>query len=261
MKDVKLVRGPPDWNLPIEHEEILWGQYVGGGRTFLDIGAHVGTWSIHLSPFFERIFAFEPDPRGWQTLAKNLELNGVTNVEIVTKAVTNKSGTITFHTYECPSTNSIMDPVAIDRADAPIGSLIVEAITVDDFVRSRGIDDVDFVKIDTEAAEMLVLEGAQQTFRKQTPDFSIEMHGFFYERLRKLLSFMETDVLDGGRWGFTLSKHRESWPGLTEKGFDIYPHGVSPDKVRMKALRDKQGMPYDLDLKGFRAADHTGHVP
>jgi len=59
------------------------------GDTVVDVGAHVGAVSIYLAkkyPFI-KVYAVEPDPLNYRFLKRNIELNGVTNVISVNKAV------------------------------------------------------------------------------------------------------------------------------------------------------------------------------
>ena len=60
-----------------------------GGDTVIDVGAHVGVVSIYLAKKFPfiKIYAIEPDPLNYACLKRNIELNGVTNVTALHKAV------------------------------------------------------------------------------------------------------------------------------------------------------------------------------
>jgi FkbM family methyltransferase len=255
MNESELDKGTLDWFLPLKHEAPYWRQFMAEGRTFIDVGAHVGTWTLNLAKHFKRVFAFEPDPRGWQTLKKNLAINGITNVEVIPKAVSNVNGKTQLNLFLNPCTNTMMDPAACGRSDAPIGALEVETITIDEFVKSHQIADLDFIKIDAEAAEMLIVEGALQTFRDQSPDFFVEMHGLFYERLRRKLGFLQCDVLDGGRSGLSLLRHREKWPGFATEDYRVFPHGQSPTANDMRDLRLKHGIPWEPP-PGFLSVDY-----
>ena len=250
-----LDKSTPDWNLPNFHESLYWKQYLNGGRTFIDIGAHVGTWSINLAKYYDRVIAFEPDPRGYTALKRNLEINNIKNVEVIPKAVTNKAGKMEFNLYFNPCTNTLMDPKMMGRTDLPIDKVLVETISIDEFVQSRGINDIDFIKIDAEGAELLIAEGGLNMFKTQKPDFFIEMHGLFYDRLKKILSFAECDVLDGGRAGLSLLKHRNKWPAYETEDFKVYPHGSSPSSEDQKQLRLKHGIAWEAP-GGFLAADY-----
>lgn len=255
---MQLNQGSIDWFLPIKHEERYWRQFTGGGRTFLDIGAHVGTWTLNLAPFFERVFAFEPDPRGWEVLSRNLEINGIKNVEIVPMAVSSKSGTVSLTRFLNPCTNTVMDQTDMGRnAEVPIDVFSVGSTSIDDFVASRGIADVDFMKVDTEGAEFMVVDGALSTLRSQAPDLFLEMHGLFYDRLRAKLPFMSLDVLDGGRAGMSLLRHRDSWPAFADPAeFRLYPDGTSPTAADMRALRLLHGIDWTAPADGFLSVGH-----
>lgn len=252
---IELNKSTPDWNLPLVHESLYWKQYLNGGRTFIDIGAHVGTWTINLAKYFDRVIAFEPDPRAWNSLKKNLELNNIKNVEVIPKAVSNKTGHTQFNLFYNPATNTMMNPTMMGRTDLPIDQLQVETVSIDEFVESRGIDDVDFIKVDAEGAELLIVEGALRMFQKQSPDFFIEMHGLFYDRLKKILSFAKCDVLDGGRAGLSLLKHRHKWPAYETEDFRVFPHGTSPTIEDQKKLRLKHGIEWSAPI-GFLAVDY-----
>jgi FkbM family methyltransferase len=245
MNETQLDRGALDWFLPIKHEAFYWSQFANPGRTFIDVGAHVGTWTLNLAKHFRRVFSFEPDPRGATALRRNLEIKGITNVEVVPKAVSDKSGRVKLSLFPNPSTNTMMPLADCGRTDAPIGVHEVDSVSIDEFVAARQIDDLDFIKVDAEAAEMLIVEGGLNTFRTQRPDFFIEMHGLFYTRLRKLLEGIECDVLDGGRAGLSLLRHRESWPGFASPDFRVYPHGVTPTAEDQRELRRQHGIAWD----------------
>lgn len=245
MNENQLDHGALDWFLPIKHEAFYWSQFARGGRTFIDIGAHVGTWTLNLAKHFDRVFAFEPDPRGWNALKRNLEINGIKNVEVIPKAMSNKRGKVSLNIFPNPSTNTMMSLADCGRTDLPLDKIEVDCESIDEFIEERGIKDLDFIKVDAEAAEMLIVEGGLRTFRTLRPDFFIEMHGLFYTRLRKLLDFEECDVLDGGRAGLSLLRHRASWPGFGGDDFRVYPHGTTPTAEDQRSLRKLHGIAWD----------------
>lgn len=249
MTEPKLVQDTIDWFLPLSHETVHTDSFPQRGRTFLDIGAHVGTWALRLAPQFERVFCFEPDPRGSLALRKNLDLAGLTNVEVITKAVADKAGRARLSRYPNPCTNTLMRPELVGRThptDRPDDVLEVETVSIDDFCAERGIMDVDFVKIDAEAAELLIVQGALKTLREQRPDFFIEMHALVLEPLRKLLNFAEADFIDGNSFGMSLVRHRPEWPVYEAKDARIWPHGTAPIGSELEALRARQPVAWDV---------------
>lgn len=244
MNESDLCKDTPDWMLPLKHELLYSNQFLKGGRTFLDVGAHVGCWTLRLAPVFERVVAFEPDPRASDALRKNVELAGLDNVEVIDKAVSDRTGTAKINLYPNPSTNSMLSADQSGRHAEQSGVTVVEVETVslDDFCDERGIFDVDFIKMDCEGAELLVVPGALKMLRYQRPDLFIEMHGLFWSRLRALLSFEKCDVIDGGRAGLSLVKHRDSWPDFTAPDFRVYPAGTEPSLQDYEELRRQHGL-------------------
>lgn len=236
MTDLDLTRATTDWHLPNNHERVWWQQFNRKGRTFLDCGAHVGTWTLNIGKQFDRVFCFEPDVRGALALKENLRRAGMNHVTVIESCVGAKDGSVQLSLYTNPCTNTTL-PKETGRGtgagDSPIGVITCPVITLDSFVRDNGIDDVDMIKVDTEGAEVMVVQGALEMWRKQRPDFFVEMHGPFHRELRALLDFEECDAIDMGGWGFSLVRHRDSWDMGTPPPADlhIYPHGTDATDV------------------------------
>ena len=70
----------------------------GGGGTYLDIGANIGLTTIPIAQNANvRCIAFEPDATNFMHLSENVKRNcPYGNVELLQKAVMDKSGTVTF---------------------------------------------------------------------------------------------------------------------------------------------------------------------
>ncbi len=242
MKDSDLTQDTLDWFLPKEHERVWWQHFLKGGRTFLDVGAHVGTWTLNIGHRFERVFCFEPDPRGAEALKKNIKLSGLTNVEIITAAVGASDGTVQLSLYPNPCTNTTL-PIETGRGhgagDTPIEVITVPLVALDTFIRERGINDVDFIKVDTEGAECMVIQGGLDMWRKQRPDFFVEMHGPFHRECRKLLDFEECDAIDMGGWGFSLVKHRPIWDMGTAY-HRVFPHGTDATDADLLSIGGRE---------------------
>jgi FkbM family methyltransferase len=242
MNEHDLVKDTLDWFLPLKHEAAYTGAFMQGGRTFIDIGAHVGSWTLRLAPLFQRVICFEPDPRGFTALRKNIDLAGLTNVEVIGAAVSDKNGTAVLTLYPNPCTNTML-PSETGRVDQPLMGIEVPTVSIDEFVAERGITDIDFIKMDAEGAEMMIVPGALETLRTQRPDFFIELHGLFWRRLRAMMPWQECDVIDGGRCGLSLVRHRDAWPEFQMPDFRVYPHPSEPTAQDHEELRRAHGVP------------------
>jgi FkbM family methyltransferase len=156
-------------------------QRAVSARTTLDIGAHVGYFALlaGLANPGGRVFAFEPLDRVRERLTRNVELNGLTNVQIRPVALGRGSGTAAFfHVPDgIPSSSSLSGEFMRSIIDTDrLVTSDVEVTTVDEFVAQEGLaGTVDLVKIDTEDTEDQVLEGMTKTLAGDRPAIFCEV--------------------------------------------------------------------------------------
>jgi len=164
---------------------------AGKSETILDIGANVGYYSL-LAAITNRqakVFAFEPVPEVYERLRRNIELNGLSNVDTSTSAVTNFDGQTTL--YIPVGTMPVSASTLKGFRDAG-EELQVPAITLDTFVVQNAISRVDLMKVDTEATEHMVLEGGLNLIRRDEPLIICEvLKGRTEKFLHELLSPLE----------------------------------------------------------------------
>lgn len=136
-------------------------------HTFLDIGANTGLYSLiaALDSPKKKVYAFEPVPSVIEYFKRNVELNKVKNIEIITNAVTNYDGEQRY----VPAGNLPTSASTLKDFREAEKRICVEAITLDSFVNANNISKVDSIKIDTEATEHTVLEGAKRTIKRDEP--------------------------------------------------------------------------------------------
>jgi FkbM family methyltransferase len=142
-----------------ETAETAWFiRTVKPGDIIVDAGANFGYYTIIGSRLVGekgKVYAFEPDPTNFELLQKNVRLNGLTNVVLEQKALSNRKGTLKLYIAgENKGDHRIYQPV--DESRRP--SVEVEAVRLDEYFKDhkRGID---FLKTDTQGAEGVILEG------------------------------------------------------------------------------------------------------
>jgi len=146
------------------------------GMTVLDVGGHIGYYTLLLAKCVGksgRVFTFEPSPKNFELLDKNIRLNHLTQVEAFPLAVFSSKGisTITIPDGDCNSGGaSVVSQVGTREIQ-------VETITMDGFCAERNIRP-EFIKMDVEGAEYDVLLGAEQTVRSCLPKMLVEVHHF-----------------------------------------------------------------------------------
>jgi FkbM family methyltransferase len=128
------------------------------GMRFIDVGAHVGYYTLLAARCVGSsgtVYAFEPEPRNFRLLQRNVELNSYPNVITVRKAATDFTGTaklyVSFAESSWHSLNESND----------VGSQVVEVetTTLDHFLYTQRWPAIDLVKIDAEGAESAIVTG------------------------------------------------------------------------------------------------------
>lgn len=130
----------------------------------IDCGASCGAIHDSTPDFFTKattntIYAFEPEPRAFEFLKKEMENHK--NVVVLNKAVGDVNGKMYFHV------GKFSDSKIVDIATE--NSIEVDVVKIDDIVSGR----VDFIKMDIEGAELSALRGAEKTIKTYKPKLSI----------------------------------------------------------------------------------------
>ncbi|HXF85704.1 MAG TPA: FkbM family methyltransferase [Anaerolineales bacterium] len=149
----------------LEKESVMWcKKLIRPGMIVLDIGAHLGYYTRIFSELVKdsgRVFAFEPCPENLLVLRHNLQQSKYKNVYIFDKAVSSKDGQAVLFISPGHSNHSLNAGYTPDQ-----GRVTVQTISIDSFLAAQSIQVVDFIKIDVEGAEPLVLEGMRQTIER-----------------------------------------------------------------------------------------------
>ncbi len=154
-----------------EYEKrVLFERIVSNSSVVYDIGAHVGFYTLLASQLVGvhgKVIAFEPVPRNLIILKKHLEMNHCTNVVVIEAAVSDKSGICSFSEGSDSSTGRLSEE----------GQLTVNTVSIDDLAVRSKIPIPDYIKIDAEGAELVILKGAQWVLRNYNPKIFLATHG------------------------------------------------------------------------------------
>lgn len=135
-----------------------------------DVGASIGEWSQSVINYVKpiKLYSFEPIPDVFMQLERNLRQQGATLTRI---ALSNTVGTHTFVYYQRNTQTAELSgffqrPLVEERCNIQPTFLTVQTDTIDHFCYEQDVKEIDFLKIDTEGAELLVLQGAQNMLKE-----------------------------------------------------------------------------------------------
>jgi FkbM family methyltransferase len=134
-------------------------RYVRNWRTAVDVGAHVGLWSMQLARRFQLVQAFEP-VRAFRDCFRH-NLAGVLNAHLMPYALGSRPGWVSMRIDPADSGGTHVDPR---------GTGDVQLHTID----GLSLEAVDFIKIDCEGYEHHVVEGARETLMRCKPCVIVE---------------------------------------------------------------------------------------
>lgn len=152
----------------------------------MDVGANIGVYTTFIAGYCNRVDAFEPDKQLVAKLQRNLYLNGISNVTIHPKCISDVTGTVRFE--KATARNQGMGRIAEQ-------GILLPSVSLDDFLAKSKQRPL-FIKMDIEGAEWLAIKAAQSALRSWKCRLSmlIEVHpdeipqyGGTVEELRGLL--------------------------------------------------------------------------
>jgi FkbM family methyltransferase len=162
-----------------EPNEFAWleGQ-VGPEMVVLDIGANEGFFTTYLARKVGDsglVIAFEPSPREVQRLQRNIAINGLSNVRVVTSALSDHVGRATFHVADAEHNGQNTLGTFGHAGVGEAGQFEVDLVRLDDVFPEYQRSRLDLIKMDVEGAEWAVLKGAREIIERFRPIILLEV--------------------------------------------------------------------------------------
>lgn len=135
---------------------------------FIDIGANTGLFALMAAAesSARAVYAFEPVPRIFQALERNIRLNGLKNCHAACLAVGDYDGDIRLFVPPGRIPSGATTNPGTPTQKSPPEMITARQTRLDTYMAARGIARVDLIKIDTETTEPKVLRGALATIEK-----------------------------------------------------------------------------------------------
>jgi FkbM family methyltransferase len=143
-------------------------RFAKKGMTIFDVGAQAGFFTM----FFSRIVgdagsvvAFEPCPDESRNLLTHLRVNRLTNVRVISAALSDRSSLESFSVNGAQTENAL----CCDSSSP----LLVSAVALDDL----NLPPPDLIKMDIEGGETRALKGARRILDRYSPVVFVALHG------------------------------------------------------------------------------------
>lgn len=166
---------------------IEWGkQFLKPDGIFVDVGAHVGTYTLSYAPLCRAVYAFEPQRITFCHLCTGITLNGLNNVHPKNIALSDSSGEADLRIISSDGGGSSIK--ALPSNINPMSMEKVECRRLDSYALSGVI----FMKIDVEGAELDVLKGAANTIKTDKPKILMEVwtEDWYTAQRKELAAYM-----------------------------------------------------------------------
>jgi FkbM family methyltransferase len=162
--------------------------------TIIDCGSNIGISVLFFKTLYPKaqIVAFEPSSTAFSLLKQNLESNRIENVILHQSALTNVEGTV-----ELRSDNPASLTASIVEERAGAYSETVKTVRLSELIDR----DIDFLKIDVEGAERLILNDLNESGKlKLVKEMVVEYHHHIDGQKDILSEFLE--ILEQNNFGY-----------------------------------------------------------
>lgn len=194
-----------------EPEILEWINEFGSYGPFYDVGANIGIYSLYYAKTqTDKVFSFEPSVFNMRQLAKNININSLTNkITIVSNPLSNQTGEAIFineNSHEGGSSSAFGVNFGFDGN--PIKSEIEYSLigfSLDDLFK-KGVlgSEPGLIKIDVDGIEHLILEGAESILASnKLKSVFIEVNDNFNDQSVNVKRILQ-------QYGFILREKRQS---------------------------------------------------
>lgn len=152
-------------------------QLVKPGDIVLDVGANIGYYTVMLSRLVGeqgKVICFEPTSHYGRVLEKNIQANGLQNVETVRVGLSDKAQELEIQIGEHSATLHVPGNKKLNFSEK------IQLLPLDVYLDDHPLARIDFIKIDVDGHEPLFLAGAKETLNRHEPVILLEISHLHY---------------------------------------------------------------------------------
>lgn len=153
----------------------IFEKYLNKNSTCLDVGANIGNHSIFFSKYFSRVYSFEPNIKSYQLLKINT--NKEKNIFTYNLGLSDKEQTLNFMENK---KNYGASKIINRNSNNNNNILQIKTNVLDKFIPQNNIENIKYIKIDTEDHDINILKGSKNFFKKNSPFISVELKNYDY---------------------------------------------------------------------------------
>jgi len=181
----------------------IFDRFLDPNYSYIDIGAFIGSTVLYSAYLAKKAYAIEPDPIAFKELQKNVILNPMLQgkIEMHQKCLYIRSEKVKFGSMS-KGGDSMSSLLFADSRT----SWFVDGITFPEFIRENNITDCNFIKMDIEGGELIVLPSMQDYLEKEKPILYLSMHPHFFKdpkndtkKIIDVLRIYKNIYTDGGK--------------------------------------------------------------
>lgn len=178
-------------------DEAFYRRFLREGDTVVDVGANIGLCTLLSARIVGtngHVYSYEPHPRTYNQLCKNIKLNSLTQVTAYNLGASNEEEKTLFTDEYVTDINHVDTNGKVEVRLLPIDSILPKELT-----------EVTLLKVDVEGYELFALKGAEHTLKRtrivyfESCSSSFARYGY---NSKDIFMYMETQ-------GFSLYKTDE----------------------------------------------------
>ncbi len=155
-----------------QNKDIMYS-LIKDGDVVLDVGTNIGEVILNIAKknIKGKIYGFEPVDYNYEKLLTNISLNNFSNIIVNKLALSDKKETLFYQEKKGHSGGISMNKEVRNGNNYKA----IESLTLDEFVKEKRLEKIDFIKVDIEGFEMNFLQGAKETIKKFKPRLFFEI--------------------------------------------------------------------------------------
>ena len=149
-----------------EPDTAKWIETFSKDDVVFDVGANVGAYSLIMSKYARKVYAFEPSVFTFGTLVKNIYTNKASNITPLNIALSQskKIGTFEYSSIDLGSSSHSFGKNIKNQAYRQD----VLSYSMDSLIEDFGIEPPNHIKLDVDGIEFEILKSAVNTLSKDT---------------------------------------------------------------------------------------------